>query len=189
MHVGGPDPRRSGTGTRGAGARGPARRRGVAWAGQARPSPELVAERNGRPGMARLAGLLNLDPIEVRSRPEALLLPICRTAGLPRPRLNHPVDVPTQSRPLIVDLAWPEIRLAIELDSQRFHADWAQAEADRERDQALALAGWECHRFVRRVVVGDPVRVAGRLEKLYALRVGIGLRDDGSDRAPGAARA
>lgn len=150
---------------------------------------ELVAERNGRPGMARLAGLLNLDPIEVRSRPEALLLPICRTAGLPRPRLNHPVDVPTQSRPLIVDLAWPEIRLAIELDSQRFHADWAQAEADRERDQALALAGWECHRFVRRVVVGDPVRVAGRLEKLYALRVGIGLRDDGSDRAPGAARA
>ena len=150
---------------------------------------ELVAERAGRPGMARLAGLLSLDPIEVRSPPEVLLLPICRMTALPRPQFNHPVEVPTQSRPLIVDLAWPEIRLAIELDSQRFHGDWAQAEVDRERDQALALAGWECHRFVRRAVVEDPARVAGRLEQLYALRVGIGLRNDGSDRAPGAARA
>ena len=150
---------------------------------------ELVAERDGRPGMARLAGLLSLDPIEVRSPPEVLLLPICRRAGLPRPRLNHPVEVPTQSRPLLVDLTWPEIRLAIELDSQRFHGDWQRAERDRERDQALALAGWECHRFVRRAVVEDPARVAGRLEQLYALRVGIGLRNGGSDRAPGAARA
>jgi len=150
---------------------------------------ELVAERAGRPGIARLAGLLSLDPIEVRSPPEVLLLPVCRMAGLPRPRLNHPVEVPTESRPLTVDLAWPEIRLAIELDSQRFHGDWAQAEVDRERDQALALAGWECHRFVRRAVVEDPARVAGRLEQLYALRVGIGLRNDGSNRAPGAARA
>jgi hypothetical protein len=153
---------------------------------------ELVAERAGRPGMARLAGLLRLDPIEVRSRPEVLLLPVCRMAGLPRPRLNHPVDVPTQSRPLVVDLVWPEIRLAIELDSQRFHGDWEQAERDRERDQALALAGWACHRFVRRVVAEEPARAAGRLRELYALRVGIGhlgLSNGGSDRPTGAARA
>jgi hypothetical protein len=153
---------------------------------------ELVAERAGRPGMARLAGLLRLDPIEVRSRPEVLLLPVCRMAGLPRPRLNHPVEVPTQARPLVVDLVWPEIRLAIELDSQRFHGDWEQAERDRERDQALALAGWACHRFVRRVVAEEPARAAGRMRKLYALRVEIGhlgLSNGGSDRATGAARA
>ncbi len=43
-----------------------------------------------RPGMARLAGLLNLDPIEVRSPPEVLLLPICRMTALPRPQLQPP---------------------------------------------------------------------------------------------------
>ena len=69
-----------------------------------------------------------------------------------------------------VDLAWPELLMAVELDSQRFHGDWAAAERDRDRDQCLALAGWVCHRFVRRVVAAEPVGTANRLRALATAR-------------------
>jgi hypothetical protein len=131
---------------------------------------ELVAERRGRAGIARLASVLALEPALTRSQLEAVFMPIWRHAGVPRPRANFPVAVPTSPRPLHVDFAWPELRLAIELDSQRFHGDWERAGRDRERDQALALAGWVCHRFVRRAVVADPAAAAERLRALWQVR-------------------
>ncbi|HET6831385.1 MAG TPA: DUF559 domain-containing protein, partial [Solirubrobacterales bacterium] len=134
----------------------------------------LVEERRGHPGIARLASILALEPALARSDLEALFIPIWHLAGVPRPRANHPVAVPTEPRPLVVDFAWPGQRFAVELDSQRFHGDWEAAERDRERDQALALAGWACHRFVRRAVVADPGVVAERLRELWRLRARLG---------------
>lgn len=131
---------------------------------------ELIAERRGRPGIHKLEGLVAVEPVIARSMQEVTFLPICRLAGLPRPRVNHPIAVPTEAEPLLVDFAWPDLRLIVEADSQRFHGDWEQAERDRERDQALALAGWLCHRFVRRVIAGDPERAAERLRALYEAR-------------------
>ncbi len=148
---------------------------------------ELVAEREGRPGIGRLAALLELEPVIARSWGEVHFLPVCSLAGVPRPVENHPVVVPGLERPLVVDHAWPEIALAVELDSQRFHGDWASAVRDRERDQLLALAGWECHRFVRRVVEADHAAAAERLRALHAMR--LGLRHGGSDPASRAAGA
>ncbi len=110
---------------------------------------ELVAERRGRPGMPKLERLLALEPAIVRSDLELLMLPVSRIAGLERPLINHPIAVPGRRRPLIVDCAWPELRMVVEADSQRFHGDWERAAIDRERDQLLALAGWRCHRFAR----------------------------------------
>lgn len=132
---------------------------------------ELIEERRGLPGIGRLASVLALEPALTRSEMEAMFVPVWRLAGVPRPRVNHAVAVPTEPRPLHVDLAWPEIKLAVELDSQRFHGDWERAERDRERDQALALAGWVCHRFVRRAVVADPAHVAARIRALWEIRV------------------
>ena len=132
---------------------------------------ELVAERHGRPGIPKLERLLALEPEITRSELERLFRPVWQLAGVPRPRINRLVAVPEGSRSLEVDLTWPEIKLAVELDSQRFHGDWKAAERDRERDQLLALAGWVCHRFVRRRVAEDPVGTAERLRRLYGLRV------------------
>jgi very-short-patch-repair endonuclease len=98
------------------------------------------------------------------------MLPVIRAAGVPRPLFNHPVGVPGRTDPLIVDLLWPDLRLVVELDSQRWHGDWQQAEIDRDRDQLLALAGHLCHRFVRRKVEGNPAGSAKRLRALVALR-------------------
>lgn len=117
---------------------------------------ELAAERACRPGINRLASLLALEPAITRSELERMFVPVFRLAGIERPPFNHPVRVPGRPRPLVVDFAWPGLRMVVEADSQRFHGDWASAEDDRDRDQTLALAGWICHRFVRRRVAADP---------------------------------
>lgn len=131
---------------------------------------ELLEERRGRPGTNRLLPLLAQRPALTRSDLELLMLPIVRAATVARPLLNHPIPVPGRSAPLVVDLAWPELRLVVELDSQRWHGDWDRSEADRDRDQLLALAGWLCHRFFRRQVVEDPAGATQRLRRLVELR-------------------
>ncbi len=131
---------------------------------------ELVAERHGRPRVHKLLSLLALAPRIARSDLELLCIPVVSAAGLPRPLINHPIRVPGREIPLVVDLAWPAIRLVVELDSQRFHGDWERAEIDRDRDQLLALAGHSSQRFVRRVMAHDPSGSAERLRLLFEAR-------------------
>jgi hypothetical protein len=127
---------------------------------------ELVAGRHGRPGIPNLERILALEPALVRSELELSMFSICRRAGLARPRANFPIRV--HDRPLIVDFAWPQLRMVVEVDSQRFHGDWERAQADRERDQLLSLAGWLCHRFPRSRF-GSEEWMAQRLAALAAV--------------------
>jgi hypothetical protein len=131
---------------------------------------ELIDERVGQPGIARLRSIVELAPAEVLSDAELLLIPLYRNAGLPRPRLNHRVRGPGRTKPLTIDIAWPEIQLAFELDTQRFHGDWERAEDDRERDQLLGLVDWQCNRFVRRQLAERPAEAADRARRLYEIR-------------------
>ena len=108
---------------------------------------ELINERRGRPGMAKLASIIALEPAFVRSDPELLFLPIWREAGIERPLVNYPIQV--EGQVLEVDFAWPSHDFVVELDSQRFHGDWESAERDRRRDLLLALAGRRTQRFTR----------------------------------------
>jgi hypothetical protein len=144
---------------------------------------ELIAERRGLPGIPKLERILALEPAIVKSGLELVMLPIARAAGVERPLVNHPIAVPGGSRPLIVDCAWPELRMVVEADSQRFHGDWERAAADRERDQLLSLAGWRCHRFVRDRLVLAPEESAERLRDLAAARwTEVGTTSSGSAR-------
>ena len=60
----------------------------------------------------------------------------------------------------------------LQQDLIAFCRDWEHAAADRERDQALALAGWACHRFASRAIRERPRAVAERLRALHARRLG-----------------
>ena len=134
---------------------------------------ELVAERRGRTGMPKLERLLALEPAIVRSELELLMLPIARIAGLRRPLVNQPITVPGHAEPLVVDFAWPDLRMVVEADGQRFHGDWQQADRDRERDQLLALAGRRPHRFSHGRFT-DREWMAGRLAELAAVSARAG---------------
>jgi very-short-patch-repair endonuclease len=78
-------------------------------------------------------------------------------AGLPRPDLELPVRV--GGRPYRVDLAYPEQRVAIELDSVRWHLNRESFDADAVKRNDLGLAGWRVLTFTYRTFRERPERL------------------------------
>jgi hypothetical protein len=73
------------------------------------------------------------------SEPEKRIADLLERRGLPRPLPQHRVRV--GRRTLRVDLAYPELAIAIEYDSDAFHRTKSQLEADARRRNLLRLAG------------------------------------------------
>jgi hypothetical protein len=126
---------------------------------------ELAAE-GGRPGIAYVRAVITDDPEELRTLNELRMRRICRTAGVPAPLCNHPLEV--GGRTYIPDFCWPEARLIVEADSWRWHGGRQAAESDRERDQVLIIAGWRVVRFTRDQILNQPGEVGRRLRALLA---------------------
>jgi len=70
-----------------------------------------------------------------------------------------------------VDLAWPEARLCVELDSWRFHGHLEAFERNRARDRSLMLLGWTVFRFTWRDITQRPRQVVDELTRAYESRV------------------
>lgn len=68
--------------------------------------------------------------------------------GLPVPVQQHRVRV--AGRTFRVDLAYPDVRLAIELDGWEFHRTRTAFDQDRSRANALVVGGWTVVRFTSR---------------------------------------
>jgi very-short-patch-repair endonuclease len=76
-------------------------------------------------------------------------------ANLPRPELNGTVELDTMT--IEADAIWRSRRLIAELDGWEAHGTRSAFEQDRERDLALAAAGWTCVRITwRRLDHGIP---------------------------------
>lgn len=65
--------------------------------------------------------------------------------GLPEPVQQHPLRL--GSRRCRVDLAYPTLRIAIEVDGWEHHHTRAAFDADRARANDLVVAGWHVLRF------------------------------------------
>ncbi len=78
------------------------------------------------------------------SRLEWEMLALLERAGLPKPYVQY--EVPARGRRYRVDVAYPDLRLAIELDG-RYHRDPERARYDESRDAALSHLGWKTLRF------------------------------------------
>lgn len=74
--------------------------------------------------------------------------------GLPSPVGQHPVALPFAD--IHIDLAYPDIKLAVELDSYSWHLNRKAMEQDRERDNALQMLGWIVLRFTWAMLRFDP---------------------------------
>jgi very-short-patch-repair endonuclease len=69
-------------------------------------------------------------------------------AGLPLPRRRYPVRI--EGDTFVLDMAYPEQRIAIEVDGYEFHRERGVFDRDRTRQNALVLAGWPVLRFTSR---------------------------------------
>lgn len=91
------------------------------------------------------------------STAERLAHRIFRAAGITGWRSNHRVRV--RSRTYFLDLAFPGVRLAIEIDGREWHSDAAAFENDRARHNELTAAGWTVLHITWAMLDGDPDEV------------------------------
>jgi very-short-patch-repair endonuclease len=123
------------------------------------PSGELITfgyDHLGAPGSRLLVAAIALaDPLS-GSPMETRIRLAMREAGLPTPVLQHPVG------PYALDLAYPELLLAIEYDG-REHLTQERAMRDLLRQAHLTRAGWDVLRFRAVDVLRRPRWVAARV--------------------------
>lgn len=120
----------------------------------------------GRPGSAAIRAVLSevdADFMLLESDLESMLLRLIEAAGLPRPDLQHRVEV--DGRRYRLDMAYPELRIAIEADGFAVHGGRRAFENDRERRTALTVAGWQVLQFTWRQVCRQPEWVVDQIRE------------------------
>jgi very-short-patch-repair endonuclease len=93
-----------------------------------------------------------------------------RLFDLPRPVAQHVVAIPG-SPDIRVDFAYPELRIAIEIDSVRWHSGLRAIHRDNRRQNMLAARGWLVLRFEWDDVVHHPKWVAKQILAAIQTRV------------------
>lgn len=137
---------------------------------------ELIATlarhaRRGRPGVARLRRVIvaNAHRAEITDSDfELLVIALLREHGLPEPVLHHRVY--DGSRFVAeVDLAYPDLKIAIELDGS-IHLEAAVRERDLPRQNDLILQGWIVLRFTYGRFTQRPLSIVDEVRAARALR-------------------
>jgi hypothetical protein len=124
-----------------------------------------ISRPRGVRNLRRCLGAERLDASLTQSRGELAFLVLCRDAGLPRPVLQHAVEH-APGRWHKVDFAWPDHRLAIEVDGAEVHGTRAAARRDRRLDREIRATGWRVERFMRDDVIDTPEVVVTALRHL-----------------------
>jgi very-short-patch-repair endonuclease len=142
-------------------------RQGLTTAGQLR---EALAERANVGGRRLLLQTIDLIDDGCQSELEAHgVLGVFRHRSLPRSVGQHQVQLPTSRVKL--DRAWPEAKLAVELDGARHHTSPVDRQRDLARDRELAALGWVVLRFTYADVLRDPDGVRAKILEVYRARL------------------
>jgi len=124
--------------------------------------------RKGRRGAGVLRRLLESTSdgeLGSESVLEARMWRVCRDHGLPAPVGQHEVRA---GRRFVgrVDFAYPDVRLAIEVDGYESHSSLGAFRQDRARQNELVAAGWTVLRFTWHDVTRQPERVATSITRV-----------------------
>ena len=125
-------------------------------------------EQPGRWGNKQLARLLRECRPGIEAESERRLQRLLERAGIRGWVANHPVAV--GGHRFRLDVAFPELRLDVEVDGWAYHRTREQRQADAERDNLLTLAGWRVLRFTWEDVVDRPAYVRGVIGSVLAGR-------------------
>lgn len=123
---------------------------------------------SGRRGAALLAGVLGEHRVGstlTRSDLEEAFPQICRHAGHPPDGVNVWIEFGGGGG-AEADFSWRAARLIVEVDGRDPHTTSRAFEADRRRDQRLAMLGYRVVRFTWRQVIHHPGQVAATLTTL-----------------------
>ncbi|MDN5860560.1 MAG: endonuclease domain-containing protein [Pseudonocardia sp.] len=96
------------------------------------------------------------------SAAELLLMRLLRGAGIDGWVTGHPFGR------YLVDLAFPQQRLAIEVDGWAWHVDADRFQSDRRKGNALTAAGWTVLRFTWHDLHGRPRQVIAEIRAVLA---------------------
>ena len=121
---------------------------------------ELLARREGQPGVRQLRGVLEMGHVGediARRDLEERFLRLCRRSDLPSPEVN--VSMNLGGEELEVDFLWRNQRVVVEVDGFATHGTRQAFQRDRRRDQTLRLAGWSVVRFTWDDVTKEPRHV------------------------------
>lgn len=129
---------------------------------------DAVQREPGRVGNTALRKLVaGIEP-GADAESERVLHRLLRRAGVTGSTPQYRVRLPS-GRFAFIDIAFPEQRLAIEVDGRRSHGkDAAQFESDRTRQNELIAAGWRVLRFTWRNLRDDPDGVIRKIIQLLA---------------------
>ena len=105
-----------------------------------------------------------------RSEAERLLVKLMRQAGLTGWRTNYPVAG------YKVDAAFPKQKVVIEVDGFAFHTDEEVFQIDRQRQNTIALTGWQILRFTWLDLTEYPERVIAAIRSAIAARIIVAHR-------------
>jgi very-short-patch-repair endonuclease len=115
----------------------------------------------GRHGSPAARRLLQAASDGARSEAERLLVKLLRDNGITGWKTNYPVGG------YKVDVAFPKQKVAIEVDGWAFHSDPEVFAKDRQRQNAIALLGWQVLRFTWLDLNEYPQRVIAEIK--YAI--------------------
>lgn len=101
---------------------------------------------------------------------EEAMLAHCRHAGLAPPVVNLDVAL-LDGTSVEVDFHWPEHRVIVETDGNRYHATHPTRRRDRAKDRALQLAGWVVLRVPEEDLAERPDLILADLQVALARRV------------------
>jgi very-short-patch-repair endonuclease len=120
--------------------------------------------RRGRHRLLRVLAAYGPGPPRTRNDAEKLLFEICRGHGLPPPRCNVLVCGHE------ADFLWPEAALVVEYDGGDVHRTTRAFHADRRRDRALAVEGYQTLRVTWPDLMSGGEALARQIARLLAER-------------------
>jgi Protein of unknown function (DUF559) len=137
---------------------------------------ELIATlarhaRRGRAGVRRLRRVItaNLHRDEITDSDfELLVLALLLEHGLPEPFVHHELRTPNGLFLAEIDLAYPALRIAIELDGG-VHRRRDVFERDRPRQNGIVLEGWIILRFTWDMFVHHPEAIVAEVRAALRL--------------------
>ena len=131
---------------------------------------EALAERPNVGGRRSLRQVIDLIADGCRSELEAHgVLTVFRHRSLPPSVGQYAVQL--VDRRVRLDRAWPEAKLAVELDGARHHTSPSDRQRDLARDRELAALGWVVLRFTYADVIRDAEGVRAKVLEVYRARV------------------